>query len=77
MLNGSTNTHDPSAIMYLIDPTLFRIIRYSVQIPTEGITSGSVITDRRGGFFATPQVGCAMMVNSHKLLAEFRARLSS
>jgi purine nucleosidase len=74
--NGSTNTHDPSAIMYLIDPTLFRIRRYAVKVPTEGVTAGSVIADRRGVFFNTPKVGCAMMVNSHRLLTEFKARLT-
>lgn len=73
--NGSTNTHDPSAIMYLIDPTLFRLRRWSVKIPTEGVTAGSVIADRRGVFFNTPRVGCAMMVHSHRLLTELKARL--
>ena len=74
--NGSTNTHDPSAIMYLIDPTLFRVRRYAVKVPTEGVTAGSVIADRRGVFFNTPKVGCAIMVNSHRLLTEFKARLT-
>jgi uridine nucleosidase len=74
--NGATNTHDPSAIMFLIDPTLFRVRRWSVKIPTEGVTAGSVIADRRGVFFNTPKVGCAMMVNSHRLLTEFKARLT-
>lgn len=75
--NGSTNTHDPSAIMYLIDPTLFRIRHFSVQVPLDGITAGSVIADRRGTFFTTPKVGCAMMVDSHRLLTLFRDRLTA
>jgi inosine-uridine nucleoside N-ribohydrolase len=75
--NGSTNTHDPSAIMYLIDPTLFRVWQYSVQVPLDGVTAGSVIADRRGAFFTTPKVGCAMMVDSHRLLTVFRERLSA
>lgn len=75
-MNGSTNTHDPSAIMYLIDPTLFRVRRYSVQVPTEGITAGSVIADRRNAHFNTPKVNCAMMVDSHRLLSVFKERLT-
>jgi purine nucleosidase len=74
--NGSTNTHDPSAIMYLIDPSLFRLRRYSVVVPLDGPTAGSVIADRRGTFYTTPKVGCAMMVDSHRLLSMFRERLT-
>jgi uridine nucleosidase len=75
--NGSTNTHDPSAIMYLVDPTLFRIRRYSVKVPVDGISAGSVIADRRGSFFDTPKVGIAMQVDSHRLLSIFKERLTS
>ncbi len=75
LMNGSTNTHDPSAIMYLLDPTLFRLRHYSVVIPVDGPTAGSVIADRRGSFYKTPKVACAMMVDSHRLLTEFKTRL--
>ncbi len=74
--NGSTNTHDPSAIMYLIKPELFRIRRYSVKVPVDGVTAGSVIADRRGTFFTTPKVNCAMQVHSQELLSMFKARLT-
>jgi purine nucleosidase len=74
--NGTTNTHDPSAIMYLIDPTLFKLRQYSVQVPVDGVTAGSIIADRRGTFFTTPKVGCAMMVDSHRLLTIFKQRLT-
>ncbi len=75
MMNGSTNTHDPSAIMYLLDPTLFRLRQFSVIVPVDGPTAGSVIADRRGTFYKTPKVSCAMMVDSHRLLTEFKTRL--
>ncbi len=74
--NGSTNTHDPSAIMYLVDPTLFRVRRYSVQVPVDGPSAGSVIADRRGSFYDTPKVGIATQVDSHRLLTIFRERLT-
>jgi purine nucleosidase len=74
--NGSTNTHDPSAIMYLVDPTLFRVRRYSVKVPVDGPTAGSIIADRRGTFYETPKVGIATQVDSHRLLGIFRERLT-
>lgn len=41
------HTHDPSAIAYVIDPTIFRARVGAVRVPTEGLARGQTIWDRR------------------------------
>jgi inosine-uridine nucleoside N-ribohydrolase len=74
--NGSTDTHDPSAIAYLIDPALFEGHRWSVIVPTDGPTMGTTIADRRGHFLTTPKANCLMQVDSERFLRMFEERLA-
>lgn len=73
--DGGVDTHDPSAIAYLIDPTLFCAERWSVVVPLDGPAIGATIADRRGFFLTTPKVNCLMQVDAARFLEMFRARL--
>jgi inosine-uridine nucleoside N-ribohydrolase len=42
-VEGGFYVHDPSAIMFLIDPSIFRIRKGPVRVVTEGIASGETI----------------------------------
>lgn len=42
-LTGGFYVHDPSAVMYLIDSTLFRLTRGPVRVVTDGIAIGQTI----------------------------------
>ncbi|BCX03123.1 MAG: nucleoside hydrolase [Candidatus Roseilinea sp.] len=75
--NGEVDTHDPSAIAYLIDPTLFRAERWSVGVPLDGPAMGATIADRRGLFWTTPKVNCLMQVDAARFLEMFKARLTA
>ena len=75
--NGATNTHDPSAIAYLIDPTLFKGERWSIRVPTEGLAMGMTMADRAGRFFDTPKINCLMHADAARFLRMFRERLTS
>jgi uridine nucleosidase len=75
-MNGATDTHDPSAIAYLIDPSLFVGRRWSIVVPTEGVSAGTTIADRNGRFFDTPKTNCLMQVDGARFLKMFRERLT-
>lgn len=40
------HTHDPAAIAYLIDPTLFTVEAGPVRVATDGVTKGHTLFDR-------------------------------
>ncbi|MEO5783160.1 MAG: nucleoside hydrolase [Ginsengibacter sp.] len=42
-LTGGFYVHDPSAVMYLIDPTLFKLAKGPVRVVTDGIAIGQTI----------------------------------
>jgi purine nucleosidase len=42
-VEGGVYVHDPSAIMYLIDPSLFSVRTGPVRVVTEGIAMGETI----------------------------------
>lgn len=46
-MGGSTHTHDPSAIAYLIAPGLFTVEHMPMYVEIEGRCSGATIPDRR------------------------------
>ena len=80
--HGATDTHDPSAIAYLIDPSLFKGERWSVKVPTEGLAMGMTIADRvttdvGRRHYDTPQTNCLMQVDEARFLRMFRERLTS
>jgi inosine-uridine nucleoside N-ribohydrolase len=74
--HGAIDTHDPSAIAYVIDPTLFTGAYYSLLVPKTGPAKGMTIADRRGKFYTTPKVHCLLRVDSPRLLALYRERLT-
>ncbi|MEM7127585.1 MAG: nucleoside hydrolase [Chloroflexota bacterium] len=41
------HTHDPSAIAYVIDPSLFTTIQGGIRVITEGVATGLTLLDRR------------------------------
>lgn len=65
---GAIDTHDPSAIAYLIDPTLFEGEYYSVAVAADGLAAGMTIADRRGKFYTAPKAHCLMKVDGTRLL---------
>jgi inosine-uridine nucleoside N-ribohydrolase len=73
---GAIDTYDPSAIAYVIDPTLFKGAYYSMLVPTDGPAKGMTIADRRGKLYNTPKVHCLLHVESPRLLELFRQRLT-
>ena len=75
--NGAVDVHDPSAIAYLIDPTLFTGYQWRMVIPVEGPARGTTIADRRGHFLDTPPVNCLMAVDAPRLLNMLQARLAT
>jgi uridine nucleosidase len=74
--HGAMDTHDPSAVAYVIDPTLFKGAYYSLMVPTEGPAEGMTIADRRGKFYNTPKVNCLLHVDSARLLELYRRRMT-
>ena len=76
MENGATNTHDPSAIAYLIDPTLFEGVLCSVVVPTEGYARGVTMADRNNHFYTTPKTNCLMKVDAPRFISMFQERLT-
>jgi inosine-uridine nucleoside N-ribohydrolase len=77
------HTHDPSAIGYLIDPTLFRTMRGPIRVVTEGIAAGQTLMDRRREWLAptewsdVPETTVCVEVDSARLLALYRQRITS
>lgn len=71
----AAHTHDPSAIAYLLDPTLFQTIRGPIRVVTEGIGRGQTLMDRRG-YWSRPNewsvhrpVNVCVDVDADRLLA--------
>lgn len=70
-------THDPSAIAYTIDPTLFRTERLPIFVETEGRCFGQTVADRRRHWAALPEINVCVGVDSEKLLALFKERITA
>jgi inosine-uridine nucleoside N-ribohydrolase len=76
-------THDPAAIAYVIDPTLFITERGPVRVVTEGIAEGQTILDRRQKWYHPtpwsnqPPVNVCVGVDSERLLALYKERIAA
>jgi uridine nucleosidase len=76
------HTHDPSAVAYLIDPTLFTTLSGPIRVPTEGVAMGQTLLDRRKrGYEITdwsdkPEVNVCVGVESEGLRALFKERIT-
>lgn len=75
-------THDPSAIAYLVDPTLFTLQRGPIRVLCEGIGLGQTLWDRSGRQWGRPNawsgrrpVKVGIDVDSARLLALYQQRI--
>lgn len=75
------HTHDPSAIAYLIDPTLFTTEAGPIRVVTDGIALGQTLWDRRGewyrpnGWSIQRPVNVCIDVDSARFLQLYRDRI--
>lgn len=76
-------THDPSAIAYLIDPTLFTVQRGPIRVICEGIAMGQTLWDRRGewrrqhAWSGQRPVNVCVDVDSARLLQLYKERITA
>ena len=76
------HTHDPSAIAYLVDSSLFEIDRGAIRVPSDGLARGQTIWDQRGEWLFPnpwsdqPKVNVCVGVNDQQLLTLFRERIA-
>lgn len=74
----AAHTHDPSAIAYLIDPTLFQTAKGAIRVTTEGIARGHTLMDRRGHWSRPNEwsthlpVNVCLDVDAERLLALYQ-----
>ena len=76
------HTHDPSAVAYVIDPSLFTIQSAPVRVVTEGIAMGQTIIDARQQW-GSPNAWTGILptnvcveVDSERLLTLYKARIT-
>ncbi len=69
-------THDPSAIAYAVDPTLFHAKRLPVLVETEGHCAGQTVPDCRKQWADSTEINVCVDVDSARLLALFKERLA-
>lgn len=75
------HTHDPSAIAYLVDPSLFTVSSGPMRVVPEGMARGQTMWDRRQDWYGEtpwsgqPPVQVALDVDSARLLALYRERI--
>lgn len=75
------HTHDPSAIAYVIDPTLFATVRGPVRVVTEGMAIGQTLLDQHqkwqepNEWSNKPPVNVCVRVDSERLLNLYRQRI--
>ncbi len=71
------HTHDPSAVAYAVDPTLFRTEEYPVTVACEGPATGQVIVDRERRFYDSPPIAVCVDVDAPRMLELFRSRITA
>lgn len=78
----AAHTHDPSAIAYVLQPSLFTVGRGPVRVISDGLAMGQTLWDRRGEWYSpnawsiSPPVNVCVGVDSEALLALFRSRIT-
>jgi purine nucleosidase len=75
-LNGIP-THDPSAMAAAIDPTLFQTQRLPLYVETEGRCAGQTVADPYRLWAPLPEIDVCTGVDSDRLLALFRSRITA
>ena len=77
------HTHDPSAMAYVINPSLFTTERGPIRVITEGLAAGQTLLDRRqvwreaNGWSDSPPVNVCLGVDSRRLLALYKERIAA
>ena len=75
------HTHDPSAIAYVIDPTLFRARVGPIRVVGDGLARGQTIWDRRQHWWGPhawtdrPAVSVCVEVEAERLLNLYKERI--
>jgi purine nucleosidase len=78
-LTGGFYVHDPSAVMYLIDSTLFKLTKGPIRVVTNGIAIGETIMPaydyqlQLAPWKDKPFVNAAISVDTDKFLKEFES----
>jgi purine nucleosidase len=78
-IEGGFYVHDPSAVMYLIDPTIFKMKKGPVRVVTEGIAIGQTIMPAYDyqlelpAWKNQPFVSAAVNVDVNRFLQRFEA----
>lgn len=76
------HTHDPSAVAYVINPTLFTTERAPVRVITEGLAQGQTLLDRQqrwrepNPWTGQPLTNVCLDVDSPRLLALYHQRIT-
>jgi uridine nucleosidase len=77
------HTHDPSAIAYVVDPSLFKTQPGPVRVITEGIAIGQTLMDQRRqwegkhAWTGIPAAHVCVDVDSERLLALYKNRVTA
>ena len=75
---GVAQMHDPMAVGFLIDPTLFQTETHPVEVVFgEGSTQGQTIADRRGRPSNAPSITVCTTVDGPRFLDLFMTRLTA
>ncbi len=69
--------HDPSAVAYALDPTLFETRSLPLYVECEGRCAGQTIADPGGLWGPLPEVKVCTGVEAARLVALFMARLAA
>ena len=75
-MNGAIHTHDPSAIAYLIEPTLFKTKMMPVFIEVDGKCAGDTVPDPHHMWIDHPLTNVCLEVDTPRLLALYHERLT-
>ena len=75
-MKGDIHTHDPSAIAYLIDRTLFKTKMMPVFIEVDGMCAGDTVPDPYHMWIDHPLTNVCLDVDSPRLQALYRERLT-
>jgi purine nucleosidase len=70
-------THDPSAMAYAVDASLFHTQRVPLYVELEGRCAGQTVADIYRQWTPLPEIDVCVDVDSSRLLALFRARLTA
>lgn len=74
--DGQLNTHDPTAIAYLLRPDLFTTLECPVRVETQGYAAGQVIVDRNCRHYPGVRATICVEVDEPAVLALFKERVT-